>query len=316
MDLKLKVLEGKNAGQEISVNGKKFFIGRAEDCHLRPGSDLISRHHCVLLVEDGYIGIRDFGSKNGTYVNDERVAGERELKPGDRLTVGPLRFEIHVAHNIGAKKRPPVGDIKEAAARTAQVAAAAQGGMDVDSWISDEPPGETKATDTHQPTDTHTPTGNHATTGTHAANLAETDSIKLANTQTVYHSPNRPAPSVQTPAPVVARAPAPIAQPATPVAQAPAAPVTQAPAPVAQTPVAHAPAPVAQAPVAPAPQPVAKPSPPSNVYQAPPEEEPSVEQLKGPGGKRIPGKLPTVPNSSKDSQEAAAAMLNKLRKRR
>ena len=264
----------------------------------------------MLLVEDGYIGIRDFGSKNGTYVNDERVAGERELKPGDRLTVGPLRFEIHVAHNIGAKKRPPVGDVKEAAARTAQVAAAAQGGMDVDAWISDAPPGETKATDTHQPTDTHAPavnhapTGNHAPTVTHAANLAETDSIKLANTQTVYHSPNRPAPMVQAPAPVVASAP---------VAQAPA-PVAQAPAPVAQAPVVKAPAPAA---VAPAPQPVAKPLPPSNVYQAPPEEEPAAEQHgKGPGGKRTPGKLPTVPNSSKDSQEAAAAMLNKLRKRR
>ena len=300
MDLKLKVLEGKNAGQEISVNGKKFFIGRAEDCHLRPGSDLISRHHCVLLVEDGYIGIRDFGSKNGTYVNDERVAGERELKPGDRLSVGPLRFEIHVAHNIGAKKRPPVGDIKEAAARTAQVAAAAQGGMDVDAWISDTPPGETKATDTQTPTDTHQP------------NLAETDSIKLANTQTVYHSPSRPAPVVQTPAPV---AQAPVAQ--AHVAQAPA-PVAPTPAPIAATPVAKAPTPVAPAPapVAPAPQPAAKSSPPPNVYQAPPEDAPVPESAKGPAGKRTPGKLPTMPNSTKDSQEAAAAMLNKLRKRR
>jgi len=49
MDLKLKVLEGKNAGQEVPVTGKKFFIGRAEDCHLRPGSDLISR---LMRVDD------------------------------------------------------------------------------------------------------------------------------------------------------------------------------------------------------------------------------------------------------------------------
>ena len=120
MDLKLKVLEGKSVGQEIPVRGKKFFIGRAEDCQLRPGSDLISRHHCVLLVEDGYIGVRDFGSKNGTFINDERVVGERELKPGDRLTVGPLRFEVHIAHGLGGQKRPPVVDIKEAATRTAE----------------------------------------------------------------------------------------------------------------------------------------------------------------------------------------------------
>ncbi len=103
MDMKLKVLEGKNAGQEISVKGNKFLIGRAEDCHLRPASEMISRHHCAILVEDGYMGIRDFGSKNGTYVNEERIVGERELKAGDRLAIGHLRFEVHVAHKIGAR---------------------------------------------------------------------------------------------------------------------------------------------------------------------------------------------------------------------
>src|SRR5215207_1777900 len=104
MELKLKVLEGKNAGQEIAVQAPKFFVGRAEDCHLRPGSDLISRHHCVLLVDEGYVG-------------------DRELKAGDRLSIGPLRFEIHMGHGLAAKKRPPVADIKEAATRAAKDAA-------------------------------------------------------------------------------------------------------------------------------------------------------------------------------------------------
>jgi pSer/pThr/pTyr-binding forkhead associated (FHA) protein len=144
MDLKLKVLEGKNAGQEIAVRGKKFFIGRAEDCHLRPGSDLISRHHCVLLVEDGYVGVRDFGSKNGTFVNDQRVVGERELKPGDRLAIGPLYFEVEIAHGLAGTKRPPVGDIKEAAARTAQVAS--KDPFDVSEWLSVEAEADTNST--------------------------------------------------------------------------------------------------------------------------------------------------------------------------
>ncbi len=73
MQVKLIVTQGKNAGQEVPVPGPKFFIGRAEDCDLRPQSDLISRHHCALLVEDGYVAVRDFGSKNGTFVNDQRV---------------------------------------------------------------------------------------------------------------------------------------------------------------------------------------------------------------------------------------------------
>lgn len=114
--MKLKVLVGKNAGQELAIPGPKFFIGRADDCHLRPRSELISRHHCVLLLEDDYAAVRDFGSRNGTQVNGERVEGERELHKGDQLTVGPLSFEV--ASIVIDKKRARVESVKEAAART------------------------------------------------------------------------------------------------------------------------------------------------------------------------------------------------------
>jgi pSer/pThr/pTyr-binding forkhead associated (FHA) protein len=134
MEVRLKVLVGKNSGQELTIPGPRFFIGRAEDCQLRPRSDLISRHHCVLLIEEGFVAIRDFGSKNGTIVNGQRIVGERELKPGDRLTIGPLEFEV--AHPVAtpAKKRPKVETIKEAAARTAE-----GGGekLDVSQWLAD-----------------------------------------------------------------------------------------------------------------------------------------------------------------------------------
>jgi len=162
MDMKLKVLEGKNAGKEIPVKTTKFLIGRAEDCHLRPGSELISRHHCAILIDEGYIGVRDFGSKNGTFVNDERVVGERELKAGDRLTVGQLQFEVHVAHNIGAKKQPPVHDVKEAVARTASNAA--KDPLDISSWLE---------------TDAEPATASHET-----VNYFDTDSAAISNTQT------------------------------------------------------------------------------------------------------------------------------------
>jgi FHA domain len=120
MEVQLKVLVGSSAGQTIKVPGPKFYIGRSEDCQLRPRSDLISRHHCAVIVEGDYVAVRDFGSKNGTYVNDERVSSEHELKPGDHLKVGPLEFEVCFdLGSLGGPKRPKVGSIKEAAARTA-----------------------------------------------------------------------------------------------------------------------------------------------------------------------------------------------------
>jgi len=137
MEVRLKVRVGANVGQELLVPGPKFFIGRAEDCHLRPRSDLISRHHCVLLVDDSLVAVRDFGSKNGTHVNGDRVEGERELQTGDVLKVGPLEFEVSLGVVAPAKKRPKVESVREAVERTAQQAQNGDAGaVDVSQWLS------------------------------------------------------------------------------------------------------------------------------------------------------------------------------------
>ncbi|MBX9789495.1 MAG: FHA domain-containing protein [Pirellulales bacterium] len=133
MDARLKVVLGTNAGREIRLLGPKFLIGRAEDCHLRPRSDLISRHHCVLLLEEQTLTIRDLGSRNGTLVNGERVVGERELLTGDNLVVGPLQFEVQISTLAAPLKRPKVNSIKEAAARTAE--GPPTGEPDVADWL-------------------------------------------------------------------------------------------------------------------------------------------------------------------------------------
>ncbi len=121
MDVRLIAKGGKNAGAEIPVKGPKFFIGRSEECQLRPASAEVSRHHAVLLVEEGYLGVRDFGSRNGTFVNDQPVRAEQELKNGDVLRVGPLEFEVALAVQLGGKKKPKVHSVQEAAARAMEV---------------------------------------------------------------------------------------------------------------------------------------------------------------------------------------------------
>jgi predicted component of type VI protein secretion system len=135
MDVRLKVVTGANDGQEVAVPGPKFFVGRAEDCHLRPKSEMVSRHHCALIVEGSTVALRDFGSKNGTYINAQRVEGEQVLAPGDQLSIGPLRFEIVIEHQVGGKKKPKVKDMQEAAMRTATSAPDVD---DVSQWLTDD----------------------------------------------------------------------------------------------------------------------------------------------------------------------------------
>ena len=120
MEVRLVVCSGKNAGQVVPVTGERFFIGRAEDCQLRPNTDLISRHHCVITVEDGFVTVRDFGSRNGTFVNGERIRGEEELSNGDTLAVGPLKFVVELVVEMTGQKKPKVENVQEAAARTVE----------------------------------------------------------------------------------------------------------------------------------------------------------------------------------------------------
>ena len=94
MKAMLRVNSGTHAERDIIIPFSKFFIGRSEDCHLRINDDTVSRHHCVLLIQDGRVHVRDFGSRNGTFVNGERVMAERALHPGDVLRVGLLEFVV------------------------------------------------------------------------------------------------------------------------------------------------------------------------------------------------------------------------------
>lgn len=96
MKVRLKVLNGSAAGKVIKVSGPKFLIGRDESCHIRPSSDLISRRHCVLLVSESGVEVRDLKSRNGVYVNDERIVGDRALTTRDRLKIGKLVLEVFV----------------------------------------------------------------------------------------------------------------------------------------------------------------------------------------------------------------------------
>lgn len=119
MELTLKVVSGKHAGQKLRVPAPKFLIGRGDDCQLRPNSDMVSRHHCVLLVGSGGAVVRDLGSRNGTFVNDERIEGDRPLKAGDRLSIGQLKFEVSIKQDPAVEEKPKIVDLSGATEKTA-----------------------------------------------------------------------------------------------------------------------------------------------------------------------------------------------------
>lgn len=62
-------------------------IGRGDNCNIRMNhDDVSSRHALITKRSDGTIYIEDCGSRNGTYVNGERITS-KVLKQGDRVTI-------------------------------------------------------------------------------------------------------------------------------------------------------------------------------------------------------------------------------------
>jgi pSer/pThr/pTyr-binding forkhead associated (FHA) protein len=133
MKTKLKVLNSKSAGKELPVTVDKFLIGRDAECQLRPGSDAIAGKHCLLTRRDGGFWANDLGSETGTFVNGKQIAAETELKPGDKLRVGPLEFEAMIEYEVGGQRAEKVKDVRDVAAR---VVKKADKDIDIDSWLS------------------------------------------------------------------------------------------------------------------------------------------------------------------------------------
>jgi pSer/pThr/pTyr-binding forkhead associated (FHA) protein len=105
MNARLRVLIGDSTRETIEVSQGKLVVGRETDCHLRRESSFISRHHCVLLLDEYTLRIRDLGSKNGTFVNGRRIgAGEAILLDGDIVAVGEITFEITLVQPLAGQR--------------------------------------------------------------------------------------------------------------------------------------------------------------------------------------------------------------------
>ncbi len=137
MNVSLTVMGGKHNGRVIPVNVPEFRIGRDRQCHLRPNSPDVSRFHCAIVRRPGGVFIKDFGSKNGTIVNQRvLVGGELQLQDGDVIEVGRLAFLVTI--------ELPAAVAEEPAAEAADVTPVAPGESQVIDVLgsASEPTGE------------------------------------------------------------------------------------------------------------------------------------------------------------------------------
>ena len=121
------------------IGSRAFVIGRSGACDYVVDRATVSREHAAVWLQGDAVHVRDLRSRNGTFVNGERVGEEAVLLSGDILRVGPLEFEMLIEQTAAKIKRPKVSDIKEAVARTAEGAGGSSTGElgDVEDWLDE-----------------------------------------------------------------------------------------------------------------------------------------------------------------------------------
>jgi len=95
MEVKLVVFKKSEAGKTFALPSRVTVVGRRSSCDLQVPLPAVSRKHCQISHVDGQLKIRDLGSRNGTYLNGERIS-EAVIKAGDSVRIGPLTFVFQV----------------------------------------------------------------------------------------------------------------------------------------------------------------------------------------------------------------------------
>lgn len=90
--------------REVELEGVNP-VGRHPQNRISIQDSLISKEHCLIFRNnEGSYVLKDLGSRNGTFVNARRVAGEAPLRDGDIVTLGTTKCRF-----VGASGR--TGDV-------------------------------------------------------------------------------------------------------------------------------------------------------------------------------------------------------------
>ena len=116
----LTIVKGKLLERQYIFDSRTIcIIGRSKECNIQLPNDAdhstISRYHCLLDINPPAIRIRDFGSKNGTYVNNKKIGQrqpdqtreeaaksefpEYDLHSGDKIKLGNTIFAVNIETN-------------------------------------------------------------------------------------------------------------------------------------------------------------------------------------------------------------------------
>ena len=110
---RLIVKPDKGASFNIELENEVLTIGRSKKNDLALADQWLSRFHAEIRREDDVFRISDLNSRNGTYVNGQRIESTHALIHDDIVTLGDqqLRFENDASGGVVVDPRPAALDV-------------------------------------------------------------------------------------------------------------------------------------------------------------------------------------------------------------
>ncbi|MFN2385307.1 MAG: SpoIIE family protein phosphatase [Thermoanaerobaculia bacterium] len=99
------------AAQKFALDRPITTIGRSSANDLPIADKMLSRQHARIIRDgNGSLSIEDLGSRNGTFVNGERLVSLIPLKSGDRITVGGVTLKVESESTTRVRIDEQAGD--------------------------------------------------------------------------------------------------------------------------------------------------------------------------------------------------------------
>lgn len=103
-------------GQRTVELGATNSLGRHPGNTVQLLDRIVSKEHCIIEQRTDGFWLRDLGSLNGTYINNERVQGEQALKHADEIVMGSSRAWFDDGRGLSAESLQVGSKDKEAVA--------------------------------------------------------------------------------------------------------------------------------------------------------------------------------------------------------
>jgi pSer/pThr/pTyr-binding forkhead associated (FHA) protein len=98
--------------REYKLKNRLTTAGRSSAADIPLVGSLVSRRHATFSLTESGVDVADHGSRNGVFVNGERINGPQTLHPGDIITIGDDSLTLIELEEPGEKRKETISEVR------------------------------------------------------------------------------------------------------------------------------------------------------------------------------------------------------------